>query len=384
MKVGFLLTDEHAGKGGLENVLISIVKGLEARGIESTILMLRAPEQLSFLDEFGNIQVMPDFINRSWADKLPKFLYHQIWKYRFISHSHAFLQQALDQAALDLLIVVNLSKDLLRILPALRHYKKRAPSVPIIAWPHGSLSVLKKEVQQALAQHSDLFDGTLAISQGLAVELRDILHLKNIELIYNPVPVAPLIPRDPTRFIFVGRIADPGKRLKLLLKVMSRLKGAWHLDIVGSSGDDERDREISQYAEQLKIAQHLTFHGWQQDPWKDIDKMGTLLLNSTSEGFGLVLVEAMMRGIPAISSNCPVGPGEIISNDLNGWLFEVDDMPYLQTLLQQIIDGQRKLPAQETIIDSVKKFSEPVVLDHFEATLNKILKAQKSINDQKT
>ena len=76
-----------------------------------------------------------------------------------------------------------------------------------------------------------------------------------------------------------------------------------------------------------------------------------------------------MRGIPCVSSDCPVGPNEIVQPGKNGWLFAVDDKKACLTILQEIIDGTRPLPAPELVQASVMKFSLEKVIINFKDQL---------------
>jgi len=59
------------------------------------------------------------------------------------------------------------------------------------------------------------------------------------------------------------------------------------------------------------------FLGYQENPWKYISKSKVFVLTSSSEGFPNALVEAMACDVPVISTDCPSGPREILSNTTN-------------------------------------------------------------------
>ena len=79
--------------------------------------------------------------------------------------------------------------------------------------------------------------------------------------------------------------------------------------------------------------------GYQSNPWKFLSKSNLFVLPSIWEGFGNVIVESMLIGIPVISSDCPSGPREILNNGKSGKLFQVGDYNHLANIMEEIISS---------------------------------------------
>lgn len=99
-----------------------------------------------------------------------------------------------------------------------------------------------------------------------------------------------------------------------------------------------------------------------------------LALSSDEEGFGMVIVEAMACGIPAVSTRCG-GPDGIISDGEDGYLVEVGDAVALADrlfLLCSDVRLNRKMgmKARETVVG---RFSEQAARNIFFDTWDKSL-----------
>lgn len=369
MKIGFLLLQNHGGIGGTEQVLIDICHGFEQKGIESHIYFTHQPQHVEFSRQFKHTNSYP--VPRLLRDKhplRPRFLFKYFFKRNTIE-----LFNKIKEDKLDAVLVLDLDSSFLQH-HALITELKQSTHIPIIAWPHGSIKQMLKQ-QQDFFQKMQIFDAIFAISDGLSKEMNQ-LGLKNITTVYNPITQAPIIKRNIKKLLYIGRI-DDNKRVYELVQLVSRLDDAeWTLDIIGSTGKKEQDKQFSQFINKYNTRQQIVFHGWKKDPWSQVEEAGILLLNSKSEGFALVLAEAMTRGIPCISSNCPVGPADIIHSGHNGWLFDPDNEDELLAILNSILNGSLALPAAKEIQNSVQKFEFSNVVNRFIQALEHTIQRQ--------
>ncbi|MCG2431691.1 glycosyltransferase family 4 protein [Aequorivita xiaoshiensis] len=165
------------------------------------------------------------------------------------------------------------------------------------------------------------FDKFVVLTNGNLKEWKD----GNLEVIPNPLSFYPkeLLQKTklPKTILAVGSHSY-NKGYDLLLQSWKKVNEQfpdWKLMIYGKKNPECKLVELSN---QLRISSSVTFN----DPIPNIEeayaKAAMLVLPSRSEGFGMVLIEAMAYGLPCISYDCPHGPGDIITNGEDGYLIE--------------------------------------------------------------
>ena len=363
LKIGILLRNRHDGPGGLEKVLEIVAKAMPQKNVELRFYGLYAPNYDLFTKDFKNVTylALPKTLQRLKKILSPKIFRVLNKAYVKLNGHKLFDQMQADN--LDALITMDLSKQFLGNYQFLKDYKEKS-GVRLLSWVHSSLSGNSDQVKIAVKEKIGLFDGHLAISTGIERELRDNYNALNISIIYNPVVRAEIIKRDLRKFIYIGRI-DANKRIDSLLIQLQKLIGDWTLDIFGSTGQKKADTELAHKIIDMGLGDKVFFHGWKADVWKEIKSAGIILLNSKKEGLPLVLVEAMMRGVSVVSSNCPTGPSDIIQHGQNGWLYSVDDESQIHKILQHILDGELQLLAPEKIRRSILAFEVDTYMNNF-------------------
>ena len=191
----------------------------------------------------------------------------------------------------------------------------------------------------------------IAISNGVKDSLvKDIgIDPTKIHVVYNPsadpniikfskeiVPQEFLKSDIPT-LISIGRLV-PQKDYMTLLKAfnISSKKLKSRLVIIG---EGQERSSIEKYVKDKNMDNEIILLGYQSNPWKYLTNSDLFILSSKWEGFGNVIVEAMLLGIPVISSDCPSGPSEILEKGKLGDLFSVGDHDRLATLIEEKLNN---------------------------------------------
>ena len=191
----------------------------------------------------------------------------------------------------------------------------------------------------------------IAISNGVKDSLvKDIgIDPTKIHVVYNPsadpniikfskeiVPQEFLKSDIPT-LISIGRLV-PQKDYMTLLKAfnISSKKLKSRLVIIG---EGQERSSIEKYVKDENMDNEIILLGYQSNPWKYLTNSDLFILSSKWEGFGNVIVEAMLLGIPVISSDCPSGPSEILEKGKLGDLFSVGDHNRLATLIEEKLNN---------------------------------------------
>ena len=154
-------------------------------------------------------------------------------------------------------------------------------------------------------------------------------------------------------FQFVNiAILDPRKNQRLLLEAFAdRFRGKAHYKLV-IAGDGPLLEDLKAYAQQLGVDKQCSIPGFlgRTEIVDLLDKSHCFVLSSNSETFGVVLIEAMARGLPVIASRID-GPAEIVSAR-NGLLFTSGDVKELGDAMEKMVGAYKRFQPAE-IIDSV-------------------------------
>jgi len=280
--------------GGLERLVVDIVRGSDTRRFESQVLCLRAPgRQAASLDGMGRVHVAPHLSRWSWLHPAP--LIRQIREIApDVVHTHSGVWYKASLAARRAGV------------PRVIHTDHGRPwPDPWSAW-----------VVDHLASHRT--DVLVAVSEPLARFLRARLHVRpgRLRVILNGVDTARFRPRpDPGTLRqelglapdvpilgSIGRL-DYIKGYDVMLHALAQLSAERQrhpLPVLVLAGDGPETSRLQMLVRQLGLERRAFLVGWRQDVEALHAAFTLFTLASRSEGTSVGLLEAMGAGL------CPV------------------------------------------------------------------------------
>ena len=144
------------------------------------------------------------------------------------------------------------------------------------------------------------------------------------------------------RLLALGRL-EHQKGFDLLIEAFAPLADTfpdWGLMIVGRGSEEAPLRRAIDGA---GLHPRVQLVGATRDPLATLRDSDLFVFPSRYEGFPLTLVEAMTEGLPVVSFDCPAGPNEIITHDVDGLLVPPSDVVGLRETLARAMgdDGLR-------------------------------------------
>ena len=186
-----------------------------------------------------------------------------------------------------------------------------------------------QEVFNAYASFDHVICVSKQASEGFKATIGDT---GNIEIVYNLLPVERIrvlaeesvslkIKKAKLHLVIVARLLDSAKGQKRLISAVSRLRreGAdLSLAVVGGGSDYET---LKQTIAENNAESFIELVGEQRNPYPYIREADLLVCASYFEGYNLTVAEALILGVPVLSTDC-TGPNEILDYGKYGMIVE--------------------------------------------------------------
>jgi glycosyltransferase involved in cell wall biosynthesis len=180
------------------------------------------------------------------------------------------------------------------------------------------------------------------------------------------------------RLLSVGRLVE-SKNLAFLLHCLAELlQEPWRLDVVGDGPDRSR---LEQLAASLNLRERVYFHGRRDAVDGFYASADLFVFPSRLESYGLVILEAMARGVPTLAiaadgRRYQNANAEIITDGVDG-LVAADERRFharlADCLAQRVPLDELGRHARETF---ERRHQWPAVLDRWEELLGELSQRQ--------
>ncbi len=180
-------------------------------------------------------------------------------------------------------------------------------------------------------------------------------------------------PHAPFRLLFVGRI-DLQKNLPLLLRSLrrciDRCPEPVHLDI---AGDGEEMPSVRSMISALSLEDHVTLLGFVTGDRLDqlYEAADALVLTSTQETFGQVILEAMTKGLPVVATNIRC-VRTIVTDGATGLLAELDDESFSGALARLATDDELYAKLSRGALENAAHYSMSATVSAYAAVYEEI------------
>jgi len=198
-----------------------------------------------------------------------------------------------------------------------------------------------------------------------------------ISVIPNPVgeqclrSPPPIVRSDHHFAVAMGRMAMQ-KGFDLLLRAFALSVESypdWTLRIVGQGPEQQ---QLQNLAEQLGIKGAVRFEPVTKEPEKVLRESDLFVLSSRTEGFPMVLLEAMACGLPVVSFDCMSGPKEMIRHGIDGLLVPPEDVDALAKAMARLMGDEReRRRLAERAVEVTERFGLPRVMGMWSEVLTR-------------
>ncbi|MCD6035362.1 MAG: glycosyltransferase [Rickettsiales bacterium] len=262
-----------------------------------------------------------------------------------LGHVHAVVERFSNRGLWDFFAVRRLAKlinserqpDVIlvhgnRALSFMRRAAKGKVPVVAVCHNYNFRRALKADAAIAITRHMR----QAIIGEGMPEG--KVFHLPNMVKIPSPLPQHRKSRRASPIIGAMGRFVKK-KGFSYLLDAFAILKqrGVPCSLLIGGTGAEEA--ALRKQAQTLGIEGQVDFSGWVNDKRPFFEKTDIFCLPSIHEPFGIILLEALLHGLPVVSTESE-GPSEIAENEQHALLVPTANAEALANALQRMVEDK--------------------------------------------
>lgn len=345
----YILIYHAFGMGGTIRTVLNLAGGLAHEHDVELVSMVRRKDEPFFpLPEGVRLTTIDDRRpgarpSASWGrrllDRCPSLLTHdQDWVFHDASLRQD-VQLARTLRALPANAVVIGTRPAQNIMIA----RLAPPDVRTVGQEHMNFHAHRPGLARAIARTYRDLDALTVLTDADRADYEQRLEGAPVRVVRIPNALPPLPGPDATLdapvVIAAGRLTTQ-KGFDLLIDAFAgvvRERPEWTLRIFGAG---RKRAELRQRIIDRELYNNVFLMGKTPRLGEELAQASIFALSSRYEGFGMVIIEAMSKGVPVVSFDCPRGPGEIIEDGVDGVLVPPEDVERFAAALLRLIDDE--------------------------------------------
>lgn len=346
-RVLFLI--EALGEGGAEKILHTLVSNINRSKFEVTVVTIaKAGIYANSIPEIvDHFKYIVNYNNHFVHDLFNKLVYKLIyqflpsrWVYRLFIPKNHDIECAFCEGIATRIISASSNKDSRKL-----------------AWVHTDLvynhwtRIAYKNDDEENACYSK-FDTVACVSRTALDSLKTLYPtLHNLKIVYNPIDESLIrkmasahsVDRKAGRInmITIGRLVQQ-KGYDRLIPILGELKKQglqFFLRILGTGTQEQLLKElILKYG----LTQYIELTGFKENPYPYLAASDLFVCSSRSEGYSTAVTEALILGLPVVTTECS-GMKELLGDNNEWGLVVPNDEHSLQRALQAVISNPNTL-----------------------------------------
>lgn len=262
-----------------------------------------------------------------------------------------------------------------------------------IGWFHGAIDDLivdlnstEETIEKHIMQHTAWVaaDKIVTISNQSKKSLEKAFpeFLEKCFIISNPVPIDEIldksnadtdvkIPQTGHNLISIGRL-DSNKNNALAINALSYVLKQFPDTMLYLVGTGTEKDSLQKLINEKKLSDHVIFLGYQQNPYPILKQCDLLCMTSLSEGFGMVVAEAMALNKTFVTTPVAGASEELAKNNTCGLVATWDIEDYANKVIEIFSDSNKYSTLCSNAYSNIQSFSIKNTISKFENLLDSI------------
>jgi len=387
MKKKIIFHNGSLRMGGIERVLVEVLQNIDLKKFEIELLIEDEFKEENIFEkdipkEIKVTYLRPEWLlqKTKWLRERKKNIFYNIFYNLFIE-----LERQVRNNNLNKFLKTTQAETLVDFDMGLNKVAHKI-NMKKIAWIHASINKWYEEKNkiERLGKRLRNYDKIVTICDEMkkeTIELYPFLEDKivriynpfNFDRVYKLAENTEEITFEQQKlyscdyFISVMRLTTKQKDFSTLLKAYKKLVELGRKEKLLIFGDGPDKNQIEKMIKELNLEEKAILMGSVKNPYPWIKNAKLFVHSSKYEGFGLVLVEAMINDVCVVSADCPVGPKEVLDYGKSGILVKAGDV---DSLVDGMLEGLKnkekyiehsKLRVKEFDIKEVMKEYEKII-----------------------